>query len=145
GFLNAPPTILLSALTKLRANHVKHQTKLSTILSAFNSLRDDTGPDMLFESTYSHVGGSECDRCNKDRLVSRTPRDDREIIIHYGTIASGNKVIRDGATRDALCSELDGVLCFEMEVAGLMNSFPCLVIRGICDYADSHKNKRWQP
>jgi hypothetical protein len=31
-----------------------------------------------------------------------------------------------------------------MEAAGLMNSFPCLVIRGICDYADSHKNKRWQ-
>jgi nucleoside phosphorylase len=37
------------------------------------------------------------------------------------------------------------VLCFEMEAAGLMNSFPCLVIRGICDYADSHKNKQWQP
>ena len=32
-----------------------------------------------------------------------------------------------------------------MEAAGLMDSFPCLVIRGICDYADSHKNKRWQP
>jgi hypothetical protein len=25
-----------------------------------------------------------------------------------------------------------------------MNSFPCLVVRGICDYADSHKNKKWQ-
>jgi hypothetical protein len=32
---------------------------------------------------------------------------------------------------------------FEMEV-GLMNSFPCLVVRGTCDNADSHKNKRWQ-
>lgn len=32
-----------------------------------------------------------------------------------------------------------------MEAAGLMDNFPCLVIRGICDYADSHKNKRWQP
>jgi hypothetical protein len=41
--------------------------------------------------------------------------------------------------------EFGGVLCFEMEAAGLMNSFPCLVIRGICDYADSHKNKKWQP
>jgi nucleoside phosphorylase len=42
--------------------------------------------------------------------------------------------------------ELGGtVLCFEMEAAGLMNSFPCLIIRGICDYADSHKNKKWQP
>jgi nucleoside phosphorylase len=32
-----------------------------------------------------------------------------------------------------------------MEAAGLMDEFSCLVIRGICDYADSHKNKRWQP
>jgi hypothetical protein len=31
-----------------------------------------------------------------------------------------------------------------MEAAGLMNDFPCLVIRGICDYADSHKNDCWQ-
>lgn len=46
-------------------------------------------------------------------------------------------------TRDRLAEEL-GVLCFEMEAAGLMDNFPCLVIRGICDYADSHKNKDWQ-
>ncbi len=25
-----------------------------------------------------------------------------------------------------------------------MNNFPCLVVRGICDYSDSHKNDRWQ-
>lgn len=37
------------------------------------------------------------------------------------------------------------ILCFEMEAVGLMNDFKCLVIRGICDYADSHKNKLWQP
>ena len=47
-------------------------------------------------------------------------------------------------TRENLRQELD-VLCFEMEAAGLMDDFPCLVIRGICDYADTHKNKRWQP
>ncbi|CAK3812899.1 TPR [Lecanosticta acicola] len=31
-----------------------------------------------------------------------------------------------------------------MEVAGLEDSFPCIVIRGICDYSDSYKTKRWQ-
>jgi hypothetical protein len=31
-----------------------------------------------------------------------------------------------------------------MEAAGLMDYFPCLVIRGLCDYSDSHKTKRWQ-
>lgn len=42
-----------------------------------------------------------------------------------------------------LAKEL-GAYCVEMQAAGLMNDFPCLVIRGICDYADSHKNKEWQ-
>ena len=64
--------------------------------------------------------------------------------IHYGLIASGNLLMKDALTRDTLAKEKD-VLCFEMEAAGLMNHFPCLVIRGICDYADSHKNKKWQP
>jgi hypothetical protein len=31
-----------------------------------------------------------------------------------------------------------------MEAAGIMNQFPCLVIRGICDYGDSHKSEDWQ-
>ncbi|OJJ30425.1 hypothetical protein ASPWEDRAFT_142843, partial [Aspergillus wentii DTO 134E9] len=31
-----------------------------------------------------------------------------------------------------------------MEASGLMNDFPSLAIRGICDYSDSHKNKQWQ-
>ena len=53
--------------------------------------------------------------------------------------------MRNAAERDRVSAELGGVLCFEMEAAGLMNEFPCLVIRGICDYADSHKNKKWQP
>lgn len=51
--------------------------------------------------------------------------------------------MKDASVRDTLAKEKD-VLCFEMEAAGLMNHFPCLVIRGVCDYADSHKNKDWQ-
>jgi hypothetical protein len=31
-----------------------------------------------------------------------------------------------------------------MEAFGLMNHFPCLVIRGISDYADGHKNDKWR-
>jgi nucleoside phosphorylase len=51
--------------------------------------------------------------------------------------------MKDALIRDRLAADKD-VLCFEMEAAGLMNTFPCLVIRGICDYSDSHKNKEWQ-
>ncbi|RYN49604.1 hypothetical protein AA0117_g13423, partial [Alternaria alternata] len=69
----------------------------------------------------------------------------QNVVVHHGTVASGNQVMRSAVERDRVSAELGGVLCFEMEAAGLMNSFPCLVVRGICDYADSHKNKRWQP
>jgi hypothetical protein len=50
---------------------------------------------------------------------------------------------RSAETRDRLAKEY-GIICFEMEAAGLMSQLPCLVIRGICDYSDSHKNKQWQ-
>lgn len=32
----------------------------------------------------------------------------------------------------------------EIEEAGFINDFLYVVIRGICDYANSHKNKEWQ-
>ena len=76
--------------------------------------------------------------------MPRTSREDSTPEIHYGNIASGNQVMKHGATRDRIAKD-ENVICFEMEAAGLVNDFPCLVIRGICDYADSHKNKRWQP
>lgn len=67
------------------------------------------------------------------------------MLVHYGLIASGNQVIKDSKYRDKLNKDLGGnVLCVEMEAAGIVNSFPCLVIRGICDYSDSHKNEAWQ-
>ena len=147
GFLNAPSTVLLNAVASLRAKHLRRRVDLLSHLSRLRSLpvftRDSAGSDVLFETTYKHVGGAGCEQCNKEKVVHRQPRD-QEIMIHYGTIASGNQVMRDAAIRDRVSSELGGVLCFEMEAAGLMNGFPCLVIRGICDYADSHKNKRWQ-
>jgi nucleoside phosphorylase len=76
--------------------------------------------------------------------VQRPAREDSTSRIHYGNIALGNEVMKHGITRDKIAKE-EGVVCFEMEAAGLMNNFKCLVIRGICDYVDSHKNKIWQP
>ncbi|KAK2775415.1 pfs domain-containing protein [Colletotrichum kahawae] len=64
---------------------------------------------------------------------------------HYGIIASGNSVMKNSFCRDEISRQIDErCICLEMEAAGLMNTFPCLVIRGICDYADSHKNNQWQ-
>jgi nucleoside phosphorylase len=149
GFLNSPPIFLLGAVNKLRANQLRGRTKLQEHVSKLGRLpqftRKAAGPDVLFEAAYNHEKGPTCESCNAGEQVVRQPRPSEEPVIHYGTIASGNKVIKNAAERDTVSKEFGGVLCFEMEAAGLMNSFPCLVIRGICDYADSHKNKTWQP
>ena len=78
-------------------------------------------------------------------VVKRPERRNHRIIgVHYGTIASGNSVLNDATVRNAFAKDPEmNILCFEMEAAGLMNNLPCLVIRGICDYCDSHKNDDW--
>jgi hypothetical protein len=103
----------------------------------------------LYSSSFKHNGSDDtdcataCDDISKliDR-VERTEEQDNPTI-HFGLIASANQLMKDAAIRDRLSAEKD-VLCFEMEAAGLMNHFPCLVIRGICDYSDTHKNLEWQ-
>ncbi|KAL3703899.1 hypothetical protein TMatcc_009589 [Talaromyces marneffei ATCC 18224] len=149
GFINAPPKVLLNAIAKLRENHYRRLNDVPAHLSAFDRLaqfsRNTAGPDVLFQAAYKHSGGDDCESCNKEMIIERPRRESKEVIIHYGTIASGNQVMKDGVTRDRISVELGGVLCFEMEGAGLAGAFPSAVIRGICDYADSHKNKSWQP
>ncbi|XP_014553834.1 hypothetical protein COCVIDRAFT_28984 [Bipolaris victoriae FI3] len=149
GSLNSPPRILLSAVNTVRANAIMNESTLSDHLSTLERIptfqRRKAGPDILFKGAYNHKHGATCDRCSVRSRQLRPERESgTEVIVHYGTIASGNQVIKDAAERDRVSAELGGVLCFEMEAAGLMNSFPCLVIRGISDYADSHKNERWQ-
>jgi nucleoside phosphorylase len=149
GFLNSPPSLLLSAVAKMRSNHLLRKSKLSEYVTKTEDIpefiRDNAGSDILYEASYNHIEGDSCKDCQEDKEVYRQPRKDNGIVIHYGTIASGNQVMRYGKERDSVSKEFGGVICFEMEAAGLMNTFPCLVIRGICDHADSHKNKKWQP
>ncbi|KAJ5733316.1 Pfs NACHT and Ankyrin domain protein [Penicillium manginii] len=101
--------------------------------------------DRLFKASCDYIPGPDCQGCDTAGEVYRDPRDTADPDIHYGTIASGNTLVKDASTRDSIVADLGkDFICFEMEAAGLMNHFPCLVIRGICDYADSHKNDRWQ-
>lgn len=156
GSLNRPSAILLNATSSLEARHRRRgASQISAILEEVS--RNDANRhkvchppndnlDELFEPSYAHTPPTarNCDDCDRHHLVlSRPFRTTTQPVIHYGLIASANQVMRDALTRDRLSAELD-VLCFEMEAAGLMNYFECLVIRGICDYSDSHKNKDWQ-
>ena len=153
GTLNKPPRPLLNAVQILKARHRRkgndlHQS-LEVMLSGNPYMAGEYGypglqHDDLFEASYGHPHGDTCAGCDRSRLCNREPRKNEHPLVHYGNIASGDQVVKDGPTRDRIARE-EGILCFEMEAAGLMDTFPCVVIRGVCDYADSHKNKRWQP
>ena len=151
GTLSKPSHLLLGAVAKLKASHRVEDPKLhkhiATVVKSHPDLAVYPGEqsDQLFDATYQHKSqSSTCDQCDPSRIKSRRPRTVKPPVIHYGNIASGNQVMRDAKTRDQLAAR-ENVICFEMEAAGLMDSFHCLVVRGICDYADSHKNKMWQP
>lgn len=83
-----------------------------------------------------------CEICEHGKVL-RPSRTHENPVVHYGTVASGNAVVKNARFRDQLGRDLNAS-CVEMEAAGLMNNFPCIVVRGICDYADSHKNDAWQ-
>ena len=88
--------------------------------------------DVLFEAEYVHESrAQDCQACSQEKIVHRPPRATLEPVVHYGTIGSANQVMKSAIIRDRLWKD-QGVMCFEMEAAGLMNDFPCLVIRGIC-------------
>ncbi|KAK4461353.1 nucleoside phosphorylase domain-containing protein, partial [Cladorrhinum samala] len=151
GLLSNPPPKLLSALSAIRADHMLDGGSISIFtehlkdLPAYFQHPGAKAADRLYAFNYKHVAGdSNCDECDQKQEVKRPPRDSTLPFVHYGAVGSGNQVMKDGVKRDEL-RDKHGILCFEMEAAGLMNSFPCLVIRGICDYSDSHKHKEWQP
>ncbi|KAL3440927.1 hypothetical protein BJX65DRAFT_300118 [Aspergillus insuetus] len=130
GTLKAPPEKLLHVLNymPLHGSSITGQLEID------------------YPASYPHVGGYTCETCDRKQTVQRSIlRDSTTPHVFYGTIASGNSVIKDSRTRETLI-EKHGVVCCEMEAAGVMNTaFPCPVIRGISDYADSHKNDIWIP
>jgi nucleoside phosphorylase len=160
GFLGRPPTVLLNALAGIQADHERKDSKVPSFLQEMleknpkmrKKSKQNPGyahqgfeNDRLFNASYDHAPGLDCKGCDANSEIQRDPRDTTNPEIHYGIIASGNTLVKNAATRDRIVTDLgEDCICVEMEAAGLMNHFPCLVIRGICDYADSHKNDRWQ-
>ncbi|VUC25564.1 unnamed protein product [Clonostachys rosea] len=143
-----PEFSLRTAVSSLRAVHELRPSRIPLILQ--EKMKENiayhrpNAPDRLFQSSYNHEPtAASCGDCDSSQLKGRKTRVSLDPIIHYGGIASGNQVIKDATTRDTISQQLN-VICFEMEAAGLMDILPCLPIRGICDYSDSHKAKEWQ-
>ncbi|CAI4214573.1 unnamed protein product [Parascedosporium putredinis] len=156
-----PSDALLSAVNNLRSQHGTSETSIPAYLAQLRTrIADgerpefqDPGPDrdFYFPDDYHHTEKDQlceglCEfeyatwrrvRGNAARRVTDTP------YIHYGTIASSNALIVSSAKRNELYQKHKAI-CFEMESAGIVCNTQALVIRGICDYADAHKNKTWQ-
>jgi nucleoside phosphorylase len=150
GFLNAPPDSLLQALSHVQAGHLlgenSNEAHLAIVEKNARFKRPKSESDILFKPTYDHATGEgTCKHCDKSQTIVQNRHECNRTEVHSGTIASGNLVMKNARERDSMSSKFKGILCFEIEAAGLLNHWPCLVIRGICDYADSHKNDKWQP
>lgn len=120
------------------------------------------GKDRLFESSYIHTHHDSikaCRYCNQklgicNRSCDEIGCDDSQLIrrdrseintqskLHFGIVGSSDSVIKHGIERDELAEEY-GFTAFEMEAFGFCRTFPTLVIKGVSDYADSHKNDEW--
>ena len=137
GHLSKPPDLLLNALSQIQSLHDQQPPRLYSYMQK------------VANNDYLRLNGYERpdvrDRLfHGDEEVERPERTSNDPQIFYGLIASGNKIIAKEGFRDELKQENSKILCVETEAAGIMDSTKCLVIRGICDYADKHKGDHWQ-
>ncbi|KFA68627.1 hypothetical protein S40285_09472, partial [Stachybotrys chlorohalonatus IBT 40285] len=156
GTIDKPDWVLLNALAKLASDHEMDQSTFQDHrkrLLVSKHKRKFTHPglnrDQLFQASHHHGGqyNDKCARCDTAQLVDRPARTEEDadtFIFHRGRIATGNAVVQDAERRDQIRDRCSGALCVEMEAAGVDASRPCLVIRGISDYADSHKSDAWR-
>lgn len=151
GLLNKPPPLLLESFQFLES---RHRLKGSVIIAHVAEKLTERGvvavefgypgrkQDMLFAAKYPHQGEDWCTACYRSKMET-SPVRGGGARVRYGTIASSDLEIENGTMRNRIAQK-EGVLCFESEACGLMDTFPCIMVRGVCEYADSHKNTKWQ-
>jgi ankyrin repeat domain-containing protein 50 len=127
-----PASSLLTAIGKAETAAIFNDSKMVRYIAEI--MRKDP-------ATFGRPAGPEQDR-SPDGIPARKSRDPPRSVVHYGLIASSPQLVRDGAARDKLARG-QGILCVDTETAGLKDAAQYLVIRGICDYLDSHSSEVW--
>ncbi|RAL11558.1 Pfs, NB-ARC and TPR domain protein [Aspergillus homomorphus CBS 101889] len=82
-----------------------------------------------------------CDRNQVIRCRNRLEAD--KVATHIGTVASADTVMKSGKHRDEIVKK-EKMIAFETQGAGVWDNVSCIIIKGVCDYADSHKIESWQ-
>ncbi|KAF3101494.1 hypothetical protein TWF103_007911 [Orbilia oligospora] len=152
------PAVLVTALSHQRAKAklyghggiLKHISDGLTRHPQKTSMysRPKPSTDVLYAPDYKHNADNyTCERCDPTRIIPRLQRGSggASIEIHYGSIASSNRMVNNGVERNSICAKLGDILCLDIGLAGLMDVIPFLAIRGICNYSDSHRNDIWEP
>ncbi|KAI3011329.1 hypothetical protein CBS147352_1920 [Aspergillus niger] len=139
-----------SFIETLKSRHEElskeHQKYLQTIRDCKDVPYPEPNSDILFKPEYKHRSHCQCmSHVSGDESVVDRRRVDSDGIpyIHFGRLASGDTVMCSAKDRDKIAKR-EKVLGFEMEGAGVWDSVPCILIKGVSDYADSHKNDVWQ-
>ncbi|KAJ6264401.1 hypothetical protein Dda_0547 [Drechslerella dactyloides] len=151
GILVPQPSALVLVVDAMISNQRANRTNVNQYLLEFFRKnegiyyrRSSNEPDHLYQEDCKHnPAHSTCVGCDHSKIQARPPRQSEHPEIHYGLVASGDSVIKNTARKKEIIQQFGDVLCFEMEVAGVATELPCITIRGISDYADSHKNDRW--
>ncbi|KAI9370261.1 WD40-repeat-containing domain protein [Aspergillus egyptiacus] len=96
-------------------------------------------------SDHQHHNDDEASPLCRPKPFHRRRLEQKTVVpfVHIGTVACANTVMKSAEHRDRLAQQ-EGVIAFEMEGAGVWDDLPCVIIKGVCDYADSSKNKLWQ-
>ncbi|KAK6332292.1 hypothetical protein TWF696_003012 [Orbilia brochopaga] len=153
--LDKPPERIRGAISKYQVGSIfgEHDIahSIEDLIEWYPALKSYARPSeeiRAFRADYVHQNKdqacTECCSFTDANLLQQDARDfPEEVVVHYGSIGSAALVVRDSSLRDRLARE-QNIICFEMEAAGMMDGFPCLVIRGISNYADSHKNDTWE-
>lgn len=115
--------------------HHKHYDASTRCCCIENDLRDDICEEAI-EKNCDSLG------CDENRISRRRDKTSKASI-HIGKVATADTVMKSGEHRDTIISK-ERVIGFEMEGAGVWDNISCIIIKGVCDYADSHKNKTWQ-
>ncbi|KAJ4245967.1 hypothetical protein NW762_013711 [Fusarium torreyae] len=107
-----------------------------------------TGQSERCTGPYASMGNSFESKFQKQILAEEEYEEGDELrlaapAIHFGPMASGDTVMLSAEYRDQI-AQVEGVVGFEMEGAGLWRELPCIVVKGVSDYADSEKTKEWQ-
>jgi nucleoside phosphorylase len=150
GCLSKPPRILIGADGSLQEDEMMERHPLRRALKKLTNIPMFKRPvteDILFDEKHHQIkkgsSCSECDASSAKTVVPRPQRPHNSPTVRRGLILSGDGVIKSPEVRSHLQQDFPDALCLEMEAAGIMDELPCLVVRGICDYADTHKNDDW--